>query len=327
MKTKLTLLAILLTAFSVCSRASEYYKAETDLNVRAGAGIRYSVYYTLKKGDEVEFISKNGNWYKIKHSKGTGYANSKYLVRTRSIPALKIDWKKVQFALIIVILIIAFYILFKVFTRIRDYKLLQSVTDRNRGTWSERELVLMLLKAGIPKHRIFHDLYVEKGKEEFSQTDLVVLTEVGIIVFEVKDYSGWIFGAGHESQWLQVLAYGKQKFRFYNPIKQNNTHIFELRKQLYGFESIPYYSVIVFYGDCVLKNIKFVPEGIYVIKSTRVLEVVEKILTENRSYFYGDEDKVIRILGEAVTKGGIIQNQNRHHENLNNMLGTNRVLD
>ena len=41
---------------------------------------------------------------------------------------------------------------------------------------------------------IFHDLYVEKHKGHFSQIDLVVVTEVGIIVFEVKDYSGWIFG-------------------------------------------------------------------------------------------------------------------------------------
>ena len=83
----------------------------------------------------------------------------------------------------------------------------------------------------MPAHVIFHDLYVEKHKGYFSQIDLVVVTEVGIIVFEVKDYSGWLFGSGNQSQWTQVLAYGKQKYRFYNPIMQNNKHVTELRKQ------------------------------------------------------------------------------------------------
>lgn len=98
--------------------------------------------------------------------------------------------------------------------------------------------LLRLLKYGIPAQTIFHDLYLKKYNGDFSQIDLVVITEVGIIVFEVKDYSGWIFGSGNQSQWTKVLAYGKQKYRFYNPIMQNNEHLGELRKKLKYFDNV-----------------------------------------------------------------------------------------
>ena len=79
MKVKQILLATLLTVSPLISFATDYYIATTDLNVRTGAGTGYSVSYTLQKGDEVEFLSKESNWYKIKYLGKTGYAHSKYL--------------------------------------------------------------------------------------------------------------------------------------------------------------------------------------------------------------------------------------------------------
>ncbi len=137
----------------------------------------------------------------------------------------------------------------------RNKELLETVTRSNRGTATERALVLNLLKNGIPAQTIFHDLYVKKPNGIYSQIDLVVVTSVGVIVIEVKEFSGWIFGNGKHSQWTQVLAYGKEKFRFYNPIMQNNSHIQTLKKQLKQFEKIPFFSIVVFYGDCVLKRL------------------------------------------------------------------------
>ncbi len=166
-----------------------------------------------------------------------------------------------------IFLIVCFSIIFR---KIRNNKLLKTVTRPHRGTSTERDLVLALLKYGIPAQTIFHDLYVKKPDGNYSQIDLVVATKVGIIVFEVKDYSGWIFGDGRYTQWTQVLAYGKQKFRFYNPIKQNNKHIEDLRKLLRLCGNIPFYSIVVFYGNCELKEISFIPEGTFLVKSTRV---------------------------------------------------------
>ena len=63
---------------------------------------------------------------------------------------------------------------------------------------------------------------VTKGENDFSQIDLVLATKQGIVVFEVKDYKGWLFGAGNHNNWTQVLAYRRRKYRFYNPIKQKS---------------------------------------------------------------------------------------------------------
>lgn len=155
-----------------------------------------------------------------------------------------------------------------IFLNIRDKKLLLTVTQPNRGTKSERKLVLKLLKSGIPAQTIFHDLYLKNRNGTFSQIDLVVATKVGLIVLEVKDFSGWIFGTGYERQWTQVLAYGKSKYRFYNPIRQNNKHISDLKKQIKQFENLPFYSIVVFYGECEFRDVSFIPERTYLIKSS-----------------------------------------------------------
>jgi hypothetical protein len=185
--------------------------------------------------------------------------------------------------------------------------------------------VLKLLKYGIPKQAIFHDLYVKNSNGNFTQIDLVVATKVGIIVFEIKDYSGWIFGTGYKQQWTKVLAYGKQKYRFYNPIMQNNKHINDLSKQLK--ENVPFFSIVVFYGDCELKDISFVPNGTFIVKSKRVLEVMRLILKKNEPAEYMDKRNVVRILKESVENGESKLIQNRHIENIKDMMGKDRIFD
>lgn len=173
------------------------------------------------------------------------------------------------------IIILSIFIIFLVISNIiREKKLLETVTKSDRGTATERNLVLKLLKAGIPAQTIFHDLYIKTYSNHYSQIDLVVATRVGILVFEVKDYSGWVFGTGYQPRWTQVLAYGKTKHQFYNPIMPNNKHIVDLRKQLGQFENIPFYSIVVFYGDCVFKNVAHLPENIKSILSMKETQTV-----------------------------------------------------
>jgi len=227
----------------------------------------------------------------------------------------------------IIIGIVLFAGFISLFEIIRDKKLLKTVTKSNRGTRSERDLVLKLLKHRIPALTIFHDLYVKKYNGEFSQIDLVVVTKVGVIVFEVKDFSGWIYGNGNYSQWTEVLAYGKSKYRFYNPIMQNNKHIIDLKKQLKQFEHIPFYSIVVFYGDCVLKDVSFVPNGTFLVKPERVLEVIKIITKKNDPAHYTDKHEVVRELKKAVQNGENVDTQIKHIENINNMLGKDRIFD
>lgn len=219
---------------------------------------------------------------------------------------------------------IALFIGVFLFSKIRDRKLLKTVTKLNRGTRTERKLVLTLLKSGIPAQTIFHDLYLKQRNGNFSQIDLVVPTKVGIIVFEVKKISGWIFGNGNQRQWTQVLAYGKRKYRFYNPIKQNNKHIENLKAKLY-LENVPFYSVIVFYGDYKLKDISFVPNETLLVKSEKVSQVVKSIMKNNEFALYNNKKEVVKVLREAVENGESIENRTKHIENIRDMLDKGRI--
>ncbi len=207
----------------------------------------------------------------------------------------------------------------------RNRELLETVTSADRGTWAERDLVLDLLKNDIPAGAIFHDLYIRKRNGTFSQIDLVVATKVGIIVIEVKDYGGWIFGNAHNTQWTQGMRRG-QKFRFYNPIMQNNRHIEELRKQSKQFQNLPIYSVIVFHGSCELKDITFVPKGTFVTTAHRFLDVINTITNDSEPANYTDKMEVVRILKAAVENGNTPDIQERHAQQVQDILGKDRVF-
>lgn len=227
----------------------------------------------------------------------------------------------------IIIAFILLIITIQILIKTRNLGLLKSVTSTNRGTETERELVLSFLKNGIPAQTIFHDLCVDKGNGKFSQIDIVVATTEGIIVIEVKDYSGWIYGNGNYSHWTKVLAYGKQKYRFYNPIKQNVSHINALRKQLKQFANIPFYSIIVFYGECELKEINYVPKDTYLVKPPRIFELLKLIKKNNEAAPYSNKKEIISILKQAVKNGEDMSKQKKHIEDINDMLGKDRIFD
>ena len=233
----------------------------------------------------------------------------------------------------IVIVIISIVIVFLVISSIsesnrrkRERELISSVTSLNRGTNSELFLILQLLKSEIPPVTIYHDLIIKKENGEFSQIDLVLVTSEGIIVFEVKDFSGWIYGSGNNTNWTKVLSYGRKKYKFYNPIKQNNNHISELRKTLKQFENIPFFSVIVFFGDCELKEINYVPKGTYLVKSHRVFEVLNLIKTENEPTHYTNKREVVDTLKQLVSLGENTDYQKQHIENIKDMVGKERIF-
>ena len=51
----------------------------TSLNMRSGPSTNYRVLMSIKKGQQVEFISLNGEWAKIKYNGVIGYAHNDYL--------------------------------------------------------------------------------------------------------------------------------------------------------------------------------------------------------------------------------------------------------
>lgn len=181
---------------------------------------------------------------------------------------------------------------------------IQSVTSLDRGTWSERDLIFKLLnECGIDKRAIYHDLYIRKENGTYTQIDLAVPTPQGIIVFEVKDYSGWIFGNGNSKYWMQILAYGQEKHQFYNPIWQNRKHINAIRKLMPNNQGVPFFNIVVFYGDSEFKDLNYDATGrVRVIYSTQVADVIKDIKSLP-SAEYGNKREVADVLAEGVHNG------------------------
>jgi hypothetical protein len=92
---------------------------------------------------------------------------------------------------------------------------------------------------------VLSDIILVDGKtQKSSQIDHVVIRPNGVFVVETKNYAGRIYGSESQQEWTQVLAYGETKNSFYNPIKQNSTHIYFLAKALRQQDI--FISVIVF---------------------------------------------------------------------------------
>ena len=104
-------------------------------------------------------------------------------------------------AFVVIIICIIAWTAYYIYASWKGRRLIEQVTPVTRGERSERRVILELLKEGINPRAIFHDLYIRKPNGEFTQIDLAVATRVGVIVFEVKDYSGWIFGNEHQKYW------------------------------------------------------------------------------------------------------------------------------
>lgn len=134
---------------------------------------------------------------------------------------------------------------------------------------TERELKFVRLFGR--KGKILRNIYVPKDNGETSEIDVVYITQKGIFVIESKNYSGWIFGDEQSAYWTMSLP-NRQKNRFYNPIKQNKTHIKWLISYLdpLNYTNIPMFSFIVFSERCELKKISLVSDNIKVIQRDRL---------------------------------------------------------
>ena len=157
---------------------------------------------------------------------------------------------------------------------------------------TERELNLVRLFGRGGK--ILRNIYVPKENGETSEIDVVFITQKGIFVIESKNYSGWIFGDEKSVYWTVMLP-NKQKNKFYNPIKQNETHIKWLGKYLN--EEIPLFSIIVFSERCELKKIIVENPDIRVIKRDKLYANIRDIWNASKDRL---EEKQVNILYEKL---------------------------
>ena len=109
-----------------------------------------------------------------------------------------------------------------------------------RGYMGEFWVKLELKKLPKSENIILNNIVI-KTKENTHQIDHIVLSKFGIFVIEMKNYYGLITGSEYSNKWIQYL--GKNKYYFYNPIRQNYGHIKALEEVL-GLDANIFISII-----------------------------------------------------------------------------------
>ena len=73
------------------------------------------------------------------------------------------------------------------------------------------------------------NIVLDDGLDQYAQFDYVLLTENGVIVLDIKDYSGHIFGADKIDEWTQIIQ--RKSYKFANPFFELS-HKIELLKNI-----------------------------------------------------------------------------------------------
>ncbi len=157
---------------------------------------------------------------------------------------------------------------------------LEDVSE-DRGTFGEYLIYKELRKFEKRGARFLFNVYIPKSDGGTTEIDVLMICHQGIVVFESKNYGGWIYGHELQSNWCQIFPTGDWKEHreyFYNPIMQNRTHIRHLKKVL--GKQIYMYSVVVFSEQCKLKNIELESDHVYVTKCDEVKDVVSRICND-----------------------------------------------
>lgn len=124
---------------------------------------------------------------------------------------------------------------------------------------------------------ILTNLYIPTVKSETTEIDLVAFTNRGLLVLETKNYSGTIYGNENSDKWF-ASVYNQNNY-FYNPLKQNTTHIKYLDKAV--ALNIPIYSIIVFSDRCSLEYLFGDFKDVYICKMSTLRDTIKEIFDEN----------------------------------------------
>lgn len=162
----------------------------------------------------------------------------------------------------------------------------------NKGKYGEYLTSRIIEKNALTSHKQLVNVYVPKrNSDELTEVDLLYIDRTGLYIIESKNYSGWIFGNEAHQNWTQSMP-NKKKFKFYNPIRQNATHI----RAVQDFLALPkevIHSVIVFSERCSLKKIEVTSENVHVLKRENLKKFIQAREQSSKQFFTQAEIQTI----------------------------------
>ncbi len=188
------------------------------------------------------------------------------------------------------------------------YRASRASAYQNRG----EALLSRVVQAnfGPPDYHLMNHVTLQL-KDGTTQVDHILVSRFGVFVIETKDYKGWIFANAKQANWTQVLF--KRKFKFQNPIFQNNRHVRAVQGLLDFLPPGAIKSVVVFTGEAEFKT--EIPQGVFCISGLidYLREHTVEVMSLNRVQFCVGRIETARLAISGETDVEHVQSLERRH--------------
>ncbi|WP_431130125.1 NERD domain-containing protein [Flagellimonas flava] len=173
------------------------------------------------------------------------------------------------------------------------------------GSLGEFYVSRTLKRLGQKDYIVHNNIYLEKNGRT-SQIDHLVISIYGIFVIETKTYKGWIYGNENSKYWTQTLY--RKKYKLYNPILQNWSHINFIKGLSRSLTFNHYFPIVVFAGKAKLKRIESSVPVIYRRKLIRTIRRKKDVL-----FTHGEMHKINAVILNYLVSGSKIKKEHRKH--------------
>ena len=163
---------------------------------------------------------------------------------------------------------------------------------------------------GSPDYHLMNHVTLQLS-DGTTQVDHILVSRFGVFVIETNDYKGWIFANARQANWTQVLF--KHKFRFQNPIFQNNRHVRAVKDLLDFLPPGAIKSAVVFTGKAQFKT--EIPQGVFCVSGLidYLREQTVEVMSLNRVQFCVGRLETARLAISGKTDVEHAQRLERRH--------------
>jgi len=144
-----------------------------------------------------------------------------------------------------------------------------------------------------------------------TQVDHILISRFGVFVIETKNHKGWIFADPGSRYWMQILY--RARYRFQNPIHQNQRHVRAVRNLLDFLPPDTIQSNVVFTGDAEFKT--DIPDGVFQLVGylSHIARHTKEVMSVNRVQFCVGRLESARLSITRTTDLEHVQNLRRRY--------------
>ena len=169
---------------------------------------------------------------------------------------------------------------------------------------------VVLSHFGPPDYHLMNHVTLQL-KDGTTEVDHILVSRFGVFVIETKRYKGWLFANAKQAQWTQVLF--RHKYRFQNPVFQNERHVRAVEGLLDFLPPGAVKSLVVFTGAAEFKT--EIPQGVFNLSA--LIEYLRghtvEVMSRNRMQFCVGRLETARLAISGKTDVEHVQSLERRH--------------